>query len=363
MKKSGGCLRNWVQVYFMLGLAGGLLLAAGGRSRAAPDSVPGAAEKKPRTAFAWKALWVQAEPLKDKGQMELMARRAKQMGFNVIIAAPSADLVAAVHGQGLQLYAWVSALKGLAPPEFYAAQPAYLQAVKPAEEALVGKPRENPDRENVLAGPWLCPDHGLLPIERQALERLLRQYPLEGLALDNVGYRNYSACYCNYSETRRANYARLHPTMLRSQIWLDFSEQALVEYVRQVAAAAEAVNPRLKLAIHINPDFDLNPRFGNKLPVDYCGETIAWRCRPFWSFGKIMKRTQLFLEAEGEYEGQNVFVPFIGVAGEYIKGYAGRLRTEINIARSTGTGVIMLGYYADLAAHPDLADVVAQELR
>ena len=75
-----------------------------------------------------------------------------------------------------------------------------------------------------------------------------------------------------------------------------------------------------------------------------------------------MKRTQLFLEAEDEYQGGNQFVPFIGVYAGELKKNTKRLRTEIRIARSAGTGVIMIGYYAALAQDPGLADVVAQEL-
>ena len=151
--------------------------------------------------------------------------------------------------------------------------------------------------------------------------------------------------------------------MTRSRIRLEFSEQALVEYVRQVAETVRGINAKLKLAIHINPDFDLNPCYGNKLEVDYCGETIAWCYPPFWSYWKITKRTQLFLENEGEYEGGNVFVPFIGVCPDNPVNYPKRLRTEISIARRAGTGVIMIGYYEALAAHPDLAAVVAQGLK
>lgn len=340
-----------------------LALPSGGAAQTRRGPVRPSTDAKTRSALIWKALWVQSELLTSKAQMDLMARRAKQMGFNVIIAAPSADLVSAVHGQGLQLYAWISALNGLAPVEFYQAHPGYLQVVTPEEQAMLGKPRDNPDREITQAGPWLCPDYGLLPVERQALESLVKQYPLEGLALDNVGYRNYYACYCQYSETRRAIYARRHPTMLRSEILRAYSEWSLAEYVSQVGAAVRAVNPGLKLAIRINPDFDLNPRYGNMLAVDYCGETISWGCAPFWSYSKIRARTRLFLEAEGDYDGENQFVPFIAVFGDADKKSPQRLQAEIRIARSTGTGLIMLGYYAALAKYPDLADVVIQELR
>ncbi len=344
-------------------LALGLALPSGGAAQTLRGPVRGGAEVKSRPAFTWKALWVQAAPLKNKGHMELMARRAKQMGFNVIIAAPSADMASAVHGQGLQLYAWVSALQGLAPTGFAQAHPGYLQLVAPEEEAQAGAPRANPDRENVQPGPWLCPDHGLLPAEREALESLARKYPLEGVALDNLGYRNYYACFCQFSETWRASYARRHPTLLRSQILRAFSERALTVYVLQFSAAVKGVNPRLKLAIHIHPDFDPNPFYGNLLEVDYCGETIAGGSPPFWPYVTVAARTRLFLEAEGDFDGDNRFVPFIAVLPGAQKKTPQRLQAEIRIARSAGTGTIMLGYYAALAAHPDLADVVARELR
>ncbi|MBU4199783.1 MAG: hypothetical protein KKG09_00405 [Verrucomicrobia bacterium] len=344
-------------------LALGLVLPFGSEAQTPRGPVRSRTDGKPRPALTWKALWVHAALLQNKGQMELMARRAKGMGFNVIIAEPSADMVSAVHGEGLQLYAWVITLKGLAPSEFYPANPGFLQMVTPEEEALINMPRENPDRDNIHPGPWLCPDYGLLPVERQALESLVKQYPVEGIALENVGYRNYLACFCQYSETRRADYAKRHPTMTRTRIQLEFSEQSLVEYVREVADAVKAINPKLKLAIHINPEFDLNLRYGNKLEVDYCGETIAWCYPPFWSYAKITKRMYLFMQAEGEYQGDNRFVPFIGVYSGELKKSPERLQTEIRIARRIGTGVIMIGFYEALAENPDLADVVAQEMK
>lgn len=344
------------------GILAALGLAFPGGVIAQAPQEPARPQGQDRPALVWKALWVRAAPLTKTMHLELMARRAKQMGFNVVIAEPSDAMASAVHGQGLQLYAWVTALKGLAPPDFFAAHPGYAQMVRPEEEALIGAPRGNPDRDNVHSGPWLCPDYGLLPVERRALENLVQRYPIEGIALDNVGYRNYYACFCQYSELQRAALARRRPTLLRSQILREFSEQALVGYVRQVADTVKALKPQLKLAVHVHPDFDLNPRYGNMLDVDYCGETIAWRHPPFWPLEKVMKRTQLFLEAEGEYDGANLFVPFIGVCSENPPHYAKRLRAEIRIARRAGTGLVMIGYYEALAAHPDLADVVIQEL-
>jgi hypothetical protein len=356
------CLRSFIHTACISVMAAALVCpAATGQTVGGP--LRSHLAEKSRTAFTWKALWVEGESLKTRMHMDLMAQRAKYMGFNVVIAAPSADMVAAVHEHGLQFYALVVNLKELAAADFMKAHPGCLQQALANEEALINTPRENPDRENIQPGPWLCPDFGLLPVERKALETMVKQYELDGVALDNVGYRNYYACFCPYSETARAGYARRHPTLTRLQIMRDFSEQSLVEYVRQAGEVVRAGNPRLKLAIHIDPAFDLNPRYGNKLAVDYCGETIAWCYPPFWDYRKITERTRAFLEAEGEFQGENRFVPFIAVRSGELKKSARRLRNEIRIARSAGTGVIMIGYYEALAENPDLADVVARELR
>ncbi len=317
----------------------------------------------PQPTLSWKALWVEATGLQALSKIELVVEQAKTMGFNVIIARPNSKLLSAAHEQGLQFYAWVSCLRGLAPSDFYSEHANYLQRITMDEEFQMRSDRDNPQRDNIQTGPWLCPDFGLLEVERTALEKLLRADPLDGLLLDNVGYRNYYACFCEYSEIMRAAYAKRHPTASRGRVLQDFSEQALVRYVEQVSEVLKRIKPSLKLAIHINPDFDLNPLFGNKLAVDYCAETIAAGMPPFWSYDKIAARSKLFLAAQGIYQQNNHFVPFIAVLAGLDQKSPQRLQREIRLAAAAGTGNIMIAFYEALAENSDLAAVVAQELK
>ncbi len=320
----------------------------------------------PKASFTWKALWTSS--LKTPEEIERMADQAREMGFNVVIGMYDPVMAKAVHERGMKYYVWIVNLcsggRGrLISTGFAKSHPEYLQKVKPEEEVMIKQPRKNPDRANVHGGIWLCPDRGLLPVEKKAIEDIARKKDVDGFGLDYVGYRNYYACFCDYSNEQRQRYAKAHPGLSEDEIMRKYSEECLVRYIRQIRNAVKSIRPDMKIAIHIYPDFDPSPCYANKLDVDYCGETVAWFYQPFWSYDKIASLTRRYAEAEGKFHAFNHFVPFIGVySGERLKSPE-RLRNEIRIAGSSGTGNIMLAFYRTFDKHPELAKVVAEELK
>ncbi len=314
----------------------------------------------PKGHFQWKALWANAS----KNEATSMVALTKRMGFNVIITPLDVALIRETHRQGLQFYAWIINLRASSPEvrEFCRSHPEFLQKVTPEEQELIKAPRVNPDRENVNGGDWLCPDRGLLAIERGEIENLVRNHEIDGLGLDYVGYRNYHACFCDYSCQRRLAYAQKHPDLSPKEVLRQFSEESLNEYVKQVRECVRAIKPDLKLAIHIYPDFDPDPAYGNRLPVEYSGMTVAWFYKPFWSFDTIMRKTLGYRKEAGSYPAFNRYVPFIGVQpGARVKS-VDRLRTEIRIAAKSGTDAIMVAFFDTFLKSPELVDVVVEEL-
>ena len=315
----------------------------------------------PKGRFQWKMLW--SRPLKSPAEVEQMAHLAEKMGFNVVAAHPDQAVIRAVHAKGMQFYAWVINLADPRFREFCTAHPEYCQKVAPAEESLVRKPRINPDRENIHSGPWLCPDRGLTDVEKQWLTAVIRMPGVDGLALDYIGYRNYHACSCDYSNEKRKQFARAHPELSPEQVEWKFSEHSLAEYTRQIRELAVSINPRLKLAIHIYPDFDPNPCYGNALPVDYCGQTICWFYKPFWSHERMYELAQRCTTAAGKHRSRNVCVPFVSVERGRRARAPEDVRTAIRIAGAANTGAIMVAFYRTFLEQPSLVDVFAQELK
>ena len=341
-------------------------------------------ENLPRADFEWKALW--AHPVARPDEIRAMLDLTARMGCNVLIFEannghgetwyrsdvlpmhpgvpdgmdPLATVVEEAAKRGIQVYAWVITHVRTSE-EFAAAHPEWLQQVTPEEEKLVGAPRANPDREPVHGPGWVCPDRGLLDYQKQILQEIVRNYGVAGVALDYLGYRNYHACFCEYSNAARAAYARAHREMNRERVLAEFSEDALVAWTEQAREAVREANPEAKVAIHIYPDFDPNPAYGNALDVDYCCQTVAWFYKPFWSYEKIATKAVAYECAAGGHRRDNRHVAFIGVkAGEQPK-TPERLRKEIRIAGAAGTKHVMLAFHGTFAENPELAEVVREE--
>jgi len=346
----------------------------------------------PKAQFTWCALWANApntaEEVKD------IVRLAREMHFDALLVqvtrsrgqcwykseilkmmpkARLADPLQAVIDEagkhGIQVYAWTMNL-WVPPKQYFETHPEHAQKILPEEERLMRAPRLTPDRHNVHYGEWLCPDHGLLDFEKRILQELATNYDIAGIALDYVGYRNYHACFCEYSNAKRTQFAaRLRKRERRlphseAMVQAEFSEQSLVDWVAQAREAVLAVKPNLKIACHIYPDFDPNPLYGNRLQVDYCGQTTGWFFKPYWSPEKMYRKAQLYEGAEGTYVPGNTHVPFIGVAKwkKDMQKSPERLRREIRIAGAAGSDSIMLAFAATFAQAPELVDVVREEL-
>ncbi|MBN2581640.1 MAG: family 10 glycosylhydrolase [Planctomycetes bacterium] len=340
----------------------------------------------PRAEFDWKALWVWISPTSSRDDVLHMVDLAADCGFNVIIVNtghrgvasyksryfPMAEgqtidvlgeAIAAAHQRDLQVYAWVTYLYNSGVGTFQKEHPDHLQVLLPEEEALAAaKTRSDPDRVDVQGGSWLCPDRGLTDYERGITDEIVRNYDLDGVAIDFLGYRNYRACYCDYSKARRADFAKAHPELSEEQVLATFSEQSLAEFSRQVRQTVLAAKPRMKLAAHVYPDFDPNPLYGNRLALDYCGQTIAWFFKPHWSFERILERQRAFMAAQGEHVRGNHHVAFIGCRTGDVAKSPERLRREIRLAGAAGCRCMMFAFHETLHDDPALAEAVRREL-
>jgi uncharacterized lipoprotein YddW (UPF0748 family) len=374
---------------FLALAAAALLLSSCAAPGPGPAPGPGAApdlSNLPRPQFDWRALWVWIGPATSRDEVQRMVALAADTGFNVIIVNttgggqatfrsdllpvppdrpndPFGEAVAAGHARGLQVYAWISYLADSATDAYKKEHPECLQVLLPGQEELAArKTRTSPDRADIMPGQWLCPDRGLGDFERKNTEDIVRRYDVDGVAIDFLGYRNYAACYCDFSVRKRAEFAKAHPQFSDAEVLRHFSEDALIEFTRQVRAAVHAARPPAKIAIHVYPDFDPDPLYGSRLAVDTCGQTVAWFYLPHWSYEKIRDRQMAFMAAEGAGQASARHTAFVGAyAGKMLKSPQ-RLRTEIRLAGLGGCRNFMFAFYDTLTARPDLAQVLKEEI-
>lgn len=348
---------------------------------AAAKEEPKALKDIPKGDFKWKALW--SSTVKNKAEADDLIKLTKAMNCNVIIiyaegsgiAAYSSEfldkakdiesgtleyLISHAHMNNMKIHAWAVNLR--VSSEFAKRQPEFLQKARDLEDENAKLPSVDPGRANAHTGSWLCPDQGLTEYERNVLCEMFMKFDFDGLALDYVGYRNYYACFCDHSIQKRQEFADRHPELSSVEILRQFSEDALVSYVTEVRNAVKTIKPNAEFSIHIYPDFDLNPAYANRLPVEYCGQTIAWFYKPFWSYGKVYDTCMGYKAAEGKFMDYNKFVPFVGVYPDDKLKSAERLRKEIRIAALSGNGTIMLAFAETFMKHSELAEIVAQEL-
>ncbi|HUS47153.1 MAG TPA: family 10 glycosylhydrolase [Phycisphaerae bacterium] len=376
-------------VVCLLACALGLVLWFGGctwRGWQRKQDVKVGRDKLPKAAFEWKALWVWISPDSSRDDVQRMVSLAADTGFNVIIVntagggvatynsrilktpegrqiEPFAEVIREARGRKLEVYAWIGYLANSGADTFQKQHPDWVQVVTPAEQAKAkARTRTNPDRVDVHGGSWLCPDRGLSDYERSITQEVVRTYDVDGIAIDFLGYRNYRACFCEHSTAQRRRFAEAHPELSAEQVLREHSEQSLARFSKQVREAADAVRSGVKVAVHVYPDFDPNPQYGNRLWADYCGQTIAWFYKPFWPYEKVRDKHLGYMAVQGQYHALNRHVPFVGCRWGNLLKPAERIRTEIRIAGLGGCKRIMFAFYETLAKHPEVAQVLKEEL-
>jgi hypothetical protein len=133
---------------------------------------------------------------------------------------------------------------------------------------------------------------------------------LEGIAFDGFGYQNFHSCECPLCVKALAEHIKAHPGMDPKKVTRDYFRDLLVEYINKLAAYARTKNADIKTAIHLWPVFAPDPLYGNRLDVDYCGQTAAWYT--LWPKEKIAKYSVVISEEAKKYNKRQEGVGMIG---------------------------------------------------
>lgn len=267
------------------------------------------------------------------GEPEVIVPQAAEVGFNeIIVWNRDADylrrLVEVGHRHGIAIYAslslgdvsgWRKRRPGIEPP---------LQAMNAEEDAALeriagdsskGKSRYQYGGEpfqpiEVLTTPLLCPHStGVREFFEGQIRDILAVPGVRGVAFDFFGYRNYRCCRCARSVAAFEAWLRRQPPQPSEGALERFSLETLVEFTNALARHARSVRSDAKVQCHVYPVFLPDPLYGNRLDVDYCGQTAAWYFEPFWGPEKIRDYSRVIFGQEKKHFSRAEGVALVGV--------------------------------------------------
>lgn len=329
--------------------------------------------KSPRT-LEWKLAWIWSLPSKTDAQIEAAVVKAKAMGFNAIVWDTRwQPFIHACRKHGMESYALVA-------PDFGNPANQYEQVMLPGEEKLPSDAKDHPTYQH--GGEPLGGAAGK-EIRQMALPCFRHPYVLEkfrekirlcvnrgysGIAFDWIGYKNLHGCYCEHC--KRLLKKTAPPGMSPQEAANRFQEETLTKFYKDICdyahSYAKSMSRTVKTTCHVYPAFLPNNLYGNKLPVDYCGQTVSWFFKPHWNFEKIERYTRHVVANESLYHQHSTGAPFIAFYGKgefagHVKS-ADRIRKEIQIIKKSGARAIQFAELGDILAVPEVARVVTEEL-
>ncbi|MDD5599697.1 MAG: hypothetical protein PHV82_17260 [Victivallaceae bacterium] len=314
----------------------------------------------------WKMTWCWTLPCRNERDIEYGVIQARNLGFNAMEWS---------QAQAEFPETFVAVCRKHKMESYYCINPAseIKQQLLPAEDnfpvsSQAGGEPPDPDIGKVISHKRRRPCFNQEDARRNAKAVVDKAIKLgfDGIALDFVGYDNLHGCYCASCCKARRDYIASHPGMAAKEAENRFAEECIVKYYASVVAYAKAVKPAVKTTCHIYPAFMPDILYGNLLPVDYCGQTVAWFFKPHWKFEKIKKYSEIVVRDENKYHAHSIGTPFIGFycGGGYAKDRktAERMRQEIRIIKDAGAKGIQIVELGHILADKAVSRVLAEEL-
>ncbi|MGC9318432.1 MAG: hypothetical protein ACP5KN_10430 [Armatimonadota bacterium] len=176
-----------------------------------------------------------------------------------------------------------------------------------------------------------------LELLRSLIDDIVSVPGLEGLAFDGFGYQNYHCCRCGRCQSLLAEYTEAHPELSAEEASVAFFRDMLIKYINDLADYARSRRDDIKTTIHVWPVFAPDPLYGNRLDVDFCGQTAAWYM--LWPQEKIAQYSRIISGRAREYHQRQQGVGMIGYydrPGEFPVKDAGRVEMELRTMIENG---------------------------
>lgn len=258
--------------------------------------------------------------------------RARDVGFSVLItgAANSESLERSVAHAALHEIKVFGCINPIADirrlwPRHYPDEPIPWQVLDAGQEAALafinaGRNRfiipyqwgGEPVMENeVLYQRIACfSNRKVIDLLKTLIDDILSVSGIGGLAMDGFGYQNYHRCYCERCERLLQEFKQHTPEVANEEAEVIFFRQLLVDVINELASYARTRDPKVKTTLHIWPVFAPEPLYGNRLDVDFCGQTAAWYT--LWPQQKIAEYSRITVEDARKHFPRQTGVGMIG---------------------------------------------------
>lgn len=134
---------------------------------------------------------------------------------------------------------------------------------------------------------------------------------VKGIFFDYIGYINHQGCYCKGCLAKLKAYLKKNNLTDSETSRNNFYKNELIKYYNKAAEYVKSKRPEFKIVAHLYPDFHPDPLYGNRLKIDYCGQTVAWYFK--WNPEKIDKYTRYVLTYAKKYYSFVEGIPFLGI--------------------------------------------------
>ena len=148
---------------------------------------------------------------------------------------------------------------------------------------------------------------------KKRLDKILKEAVpgVKGIYFDYIGYINHKGCYCKECLEKLKDHLKknnLSDTQANRDM---FYRNELVKYYNKAVDYVKSKRPDFKIVAHLYPDFQPDPLFGNRLKVDYCGQTVAWYFK--WPLEKIARYTRYVVKHAKDHHSFAEGIPFLGI--------------------------------------------------
>lgn len=181
---------------------------------------------------------------------------------------------------------------------------------------------------------------------------------IEGLAFDGFGYQNYHRCNCDHCQKLLVEYSSKHLDMSKDETEVAFFRNALVDYINHLADYARSKKEDIKTSIHIWPVFAPDPLYGNRLNIDFCGQTAAWYT--LWPKEKIAEHSRIISGKAQKYHQRQQGVGMIGYydrPGQFPVKDASRVDMELKTMIKNGCCIIQVCGAKDVINNKEISAV------
>jgi hypothetical protein len=145
---------------------------------------------------------------------------------------------------------------------------------------------------------------------KPVIDKIVSVSGIEGLAFDGFGYQNYHNCNCDACKRSLDDFRKNNPGISEEESVNIYFRDLLVDYINYLADYSRSKKSDIKTNIHIWPVFSPDPLYGNRLDVDYCGQTAAWYT--IWPEAKIAEYSRIISGEARKYHKRQTGVGMMG---------------------------------------------------